>query len=152
SVAGPGPGILTAGKESRINGKARSTRSCAGWSWHAYVKSAGWFLKEGVMYFSKEPVVHSVQKCVLWIALALVVISPRLMRAQSGQTVTVDQATMQAMLERIDQLEHGVQQLEAAQHTAPPQTAKVKARQPLSVDPPAQGPSPQAAQEHEPET
>ena len=104
------------------------------------------------MYFSKELVVHSVQKRVLWVALAFVVISPNLTRAQSGQTVTVDQATMQSLLKRIDQLELRVQQLEAAQHTAAPETAKPEARQPLSAETPAHGPSPQAAQEHEPET
>ena len=50
------------------------------------------------MGFSKEPVVHSAQKRALLVTLAAIVISPSLMRAQSGPTVTVDQATMQAML------------------------------------------------------
>jgi hypothetical protein len=104
------------------------------------------------MGFSKEPVVHSAQKRALWVTLAAIVISPSLMRAQSGPTVTVDQATMQALLKRIDQLEIRVQQLEAAQHVAAPESAKVEARQPLSVETPAHGPSPQAAQEHEPDT
>jgi hypothetical protein len=104
------------------------------------------------MGFSKEPVVHSAQKRALLVTLAAIVISPSLMRAQSGPTVTVDQATMQAMLKRIDQLEARVQQLEAAQHVAAPESAKVEARKPLSVETPTHGPSPQAAQEHEPDT
>jgi len=111
------------------------------------------------MGFSKEPAVHSAQKRALWVTLAAIVISPSLMRAQSGHTVTVDQATMQALLKRIDQLEVRVQQLEAAQHVPAPQVTvaalqdvKVEARPPLSVDPPTHGPSPQAAQEHEPDT
>jgi hypothetical protein len=103
------------------------------------------------MGFSKEPVVHSAQKRALWVTLAAIVISPSLMRAESGPTVTVDQATMQALLKRIDQLEVRVQQLEAAQHVATPESAKVEARQLLSVDAPTHGPSPQAAQEHEQE-
>jgi len=99
----------------------------------------------------KERVVHSVQKRALWVTLAAMVISPSLVRAQSGPTVTVDQATMQALLNRIDRLEARVQQLEAAQHVGAPESARVEPRQPLSVEPAAHGPSPQAAQEHEPE-
>jgi hypothetical protein len=103
------------------------------------------------MRFSRDLVVHSVPKQVLWVALATGLMSPSVMRAQSGPTVTVDQATMQALLKRIDQLEARVQQLEAAQHAAAPGSPKVDARQQLSPDTPAHGPSPQAAQEHEPE-
>jgi hypothetical protein len=58
---------------------------------------------------------------------------------------------MQALLKRIDQLEARVQQLEAAQHPAAPDSAKVDVRQQLQVETAAHGPSPQAAQEHEPE-
>jgi outer membrane murein-binding lipoprotein Lpp len=103
------------------------------------------------MGFSRELVFHLVQKRVLWVTLATV-ISPSLMRAQSGPVATVDQATMQALLKRIDQLETRVQQLEAAQHAAASESAKVEARQQLSVDPPSHGPSPQASQEHEPDS
>jgi hypothetical protein len=82
---------------------------------------------------------------------ALVLMKPSLLRAQSGQTVTVDQGTMQALLKRIDQLEARVQQLEAAQHPAAPESPKVDARQQLQLETPAHGPSPQASPEHEPE-
>lgn len=103
------------------------------------------------MGFSRKLVVRSVQTRALWAMLAAVMISPSLMRAQSGATVTVDQATMQALLTRIDRLEARVQQLEAAQHAVAPGPVLVEARQPLSGESPAHGPSPQAAQEHEPE-
>lgn len=88
---------------------------------------------------------------VLWLALAVILSSPIAMLAQSGQTVTVDQATMQAMLKRLDQLEARVKQLEAAQHVSAPATSMAEDRPQLSAAPPAHGPSSQAAQEHEPE-
>ncbi len=95
--------------------------------------------------------VHSVRERVIWLALASVLISPKPTWAQSGSTVTVDQAAMQALLKRIDQLEARVQQLEATQHATSPETPKGEVRQELSAEGPAHGPSPQAAQEHEPE-
>jgi hypothetical protein len=71
------------------------------------------------------------------------------MRAQSGQTVTVDQAAMQALLKRIDQLEARVQQLESAQHRSTPESSKTETPPAeMGTHPQAQ----QAAQEHEPET
>ncbi len=102
------------------------------------------------MGFSRGFLIHYVRGRALWLALAGFLISPNLMRAQSGQTVTVDQAAMQALLKRIDQLEARVQQLEAAQHPAAPETAKVEVRQ-LAAEAPTHGPSQAAAQEHEPE-
>jgi hypothetical protein len=108
-------------------------------------------MKEGVMGFSRGFLVDSVRGRVLWMALAGVLLSPSLMRAQSGQTVTVDQATMQTLLKRIDQLEARVQQLEAAQHPAASELAKVEPGQPMSAEAPAHGPSQAAAKQHEPE-
>lgn len=102
------------------------------------------------MRFSRNLLVRSVHKPVRWLALALVVISSGLVRAQSGQTVTVDQATMQALLKRIDQLEARVQQLEATQRPAP-EALRVDARQQVPTEAATSGPSPQASQEHEPE-
>jgi len=103
------------------------------------------------MGFSRGLLIHSVRGRVLWLALAGVMISPNLTQAQSGQTLTVDQATMQALLKRIDQLEARVRQLEAVQHPAAAETANVDARQQRSAEAPAHGPSQTAAQEHEPE-
>lgn len=104
------------------------------------------------MGFSRGLLMSFVRGRVLWFVLAAVLISPNLMRAESGETVTVDQATMQALLKRIDQLEARVSQLEAAQHPATaPELAKADARLPLQAETPAHGPSQQAAQEHEPE-
>jgi len=102
------------------------------------------------MRCSRGLLIHFVRGRVLWFLLAGVLISPS-MRAQSGPTVTVDQATMQALLKRIDRLEARVQQLEMAQRQATPQTAKAEERPQLSLETPTHGPSPQAAQEHEPE-
>src|SRR5579864_6542028 len=107
-------------------------------------------MKEGVMGFSKGLLIRCVRGRVLWLALAGMLVSPNLMRAQSGQTVTVDQATMQALLKRIDQLEARVQQLESVQHPAAAQPANAEARQ-QSADAPTHGPSQAGAQEHEPE-
>jgi hypothetical protein len=142
---------LTAAKESSLIGQDAMSAVVRAASRHAYLTRRGIVLKEGVMGFSRKLVVHSVQKRALWLMLAAVVVNPSLMRAQSGQTVTVDQATMQALLTRIDRLEARVQQLEAAQHPAALESAKVEARQQLPGETPAHGPSPQAAQEHEPE-
>jgi hypothetical protein len=108
-------------------------------------------MKEGVMGFSRGFLIHSVGGRALWLALAGLLISSNLMRAQSGQAVTVDQATMQALLKRIDQLEARVQQLEAAQHPAASQPASVEVRQQPAAEAPTHGPSQAAAQEHEPE-
>src|SRR5215469_1719774 len=112
-----------------------------------------WFLKEAVMGFPRGLLIHFVRGRALWFVLAAVLFSSNLMRAESGETVTVDQATMQALLKRIDQLESRVQQLEAAQHqAAPPELAKTDARQqPEAAQTLTHGPSQQAAQEHEPE-
>jgi len=103
------------------------------------------------MGFCRGLLIHSVRGRVLSLALAGFLISPNLMRAQSGQTVTVDQATMQALLKRIDQLESRVQQLEAAQHPGIVQPASVEARQQPSAAASTHGPSQAAAQEHEQE-
>jgi len=103
------------------------------------------------MGFSRGFLIQSVGGRALWLALAGLLISPNLMRAQSGQTVTVDQATMQGLLKRIDQLEARVQQLEAVQHSAAPEMAKVEVRQQPAADGPTHGPSQAAPQMHEPE-
>lgn len=89
--------------------------------------------------------------------------------AQAGQTVTVDQKTLQALLDRIDRLETRVQQLESMQHlSAPADAASEPAPHPASLIPatlrqsaPASGPveaahaadsaQAPAPQEHEPE-
>lgn len=104
------------------------------------------------MRFIAGLLVDSMRVRGLCLTLALILMGPSFMRAQSGQTVTVDQATMQALLKRIDQLETRVQQLEAAQHSSPPETVKAEARQPLLTEVAMHGPSPQVAQEHEPDT
>lgn len=102
------------------------------------------------MGFSGDFLTHTARGRVLCLVLAGVLIRPNLVSAQSGQTVTVDQATLQTLLKRIDQLEARVQQLEVAQHLSPA-AAKFDVRQPLSAESSIHGPSPQAAQEHEPE-
>ena len=101
------------------------------------------------MGFSRDLLFLRAQQCVIWTALAGALISPTMMRAQSGQTVTVDQATMQRLLKRIDQLEARVQQLEAAQHHPAEVPAKLEPRPEQALETAAHGPSPQAAQEHE---
>jgi hypothetical protein len=108
-------------------------------------------MKEGEMGFSKSLLVHSVRGRVLWLTLAGMLVSSTLMRAQSGQMVTVDQATMQALLKRIDQLEARVQQLESTQHPAAAETANLESRQKPPAEAMTHGPSQAAAQEHEPE-
>jgi len=103
------------------------------------------------MGFARGLLISSVRWSVPWLALAVVVMVPTSMRAQSGETVTVDQATMQALLKRIDQLEARVQQLEVAQHRAQPESTKAEAPQ-VAGETATHGPSSQAAQEHEPDT
>ncbi|HTT19621.1 MAG TPA: hypothetical protein VMG82_11770 [Candidatus Sulfotelmatobacter sp.] len=103
------------------------------------------------MGFSKGLFIHFAHKRRLWLVLGSVLIAQSVVRAQAGQTVTVDQATMQALLKRIDQLEARVEQLEAAQHQPVPVAAKMEAPQPVSSVAAAHGPSPQATQEHEAE-
>ena len=103
------------------------------------------------MRFPSGLLIHFVRRRLMPLAVAGVLIQPGVTRAQSGQTVTLDQATMQSLLKRIDQLEARVQQLEAAQHQAAPVPALVEARQALSAEAPSHGPSQAAAQEHEPE-
>jgi hypothetical protein len=88
---------------------------------------------------------------VVWLAMATVLISPSLMRAQSGHTVTVDQATMQTLLQRIDQLEARVRQLEAGQHPAAQLVSVAESRPQPALEPASAGPSLSSAQEHEPE-
>lgn len=106
------------------------------------------------MGFSRGLRRDSVRRRGLWLALALVLIGPSLLRAQSGQTVQVDQATMQSLLQRIDQLEARVRQLEAAQHPAAPVLSVAESRPMPSLEPATAGPSqssPQDHQEHEAE-
>jgi len=66
------------------------------------------------MGFSGKFRKDSVRGRLVWLAMATVLISSSLVWAQSGHTVTVDQATMQTLLQRIDQLEARVRQLESA--------------------------------------
>lgn len=104
------------------------------------------------MGFTRSLLVDSVLGRSLFLTAALILIGASFLPAQSGQTVTVDQAAMQALLKRVDQLEARVQQLEAAQHSSAPESGKVETRQPILSDAAMHGPSPQAAQEHEPDT
>jgi len=99
------------------------------------------------MGFSRDLRMDSVRVRALWLALAVVLTSPSLLRAQSGQAVTVDQATMQKLLQRIDQLEARVRQLETAQHPAAA-LALADTRSTPSMEPQTAGPSPSSAQEH----
>ena len=103
------------------------------------------------MGFSRNRLSQSLRRHVLWLLLIGALINPRATRAQTPKTVTVDQATMQALLDRIDKLEERVKQLEAAQHPATPESPTADSRQPLSLEKPTHGPSPQATQEHEQE-
>jgi hypothetical protein len=114
------------------------------------------FLKEDVMMgFSRRFLNRAMRQRALSLVLLGVLMSASGVWAQSSQTVTVDQATMQALLQRMDQLEARVRQLEAAQHDPEPRNAE--ARPVLSPEMAGHGPSPQAvqpsvAQEHEQET
>ena len=88
-----------------------------------------------------------------WLFLLGVVMLPGLLRAQTAQTASADQATLQALLQRIDQLEARVRQLEAAQHPGVAAATVAETRQQQSpatsaVEPPVT----QNPQEHEPET
>jgi hypothetical protein len=104
------------------------------------------------MGFSRGLLIHFVRGRVRWLLLAGLLMSPGLIRAQSGAPVTMDQATMQALLHRIDQLEARVRQLEAAQHPATSTRPPVGAPQEVSPEQPAGGPSQAAGpQEHEAE-
>lgn len=93
----------------------------------------------------------SVRRCLFWLALGVALLAPGTAWAQSGQTVTVDQATMQALIQRIDQLEARVRQLEATQHPATPVVAVAESRPTPSLEPSTSGPSQSSIQEHEPE-
>ena len=80
--------------------------------------------------------------------LSLVMLaSPKLVRAQSGQPATPDQQTLQALVHRIDELEARVRQLEAAQRQASAGSvaAEPARQQPGSAPPPAETPRQQAA-------
>jgi hypothetical protein len=78
------------------------------------------------------------------LALLGLLVSPKLTRAQSGATATAEQQTLQALLQRIDQLEARVRQLEAAQraadqHLAAPSPAPgVTTQQPTSATTPVE--------------
>jgi hypothetical protein len=97
----------------------------------------------------------------LLLPLLGMVVSPESVRAQSGPTATTDQQTLQALVQRIDQLEARVRQLEAAQHQpasaatplAPQQTASTPAQTPPSSPATSLSESGQATvpQEHEAE-
>lgn len=100
------------------------------------------------MEFSRDLRMDTVRVGALWLALAVILISPSMLRAQSGPTVTVDKATMQTLLQRIDQLEARVRQLEAAQHIAPPTVSVAESRPAPPLQTPAGGPSESSAQEH----
>jgi len=101
------------------------------------------------MGFSKGLRMDFVRGHALWLALAVVLISPGVLWAQSGQTVQVDQVTMQSLLRRIDQLEARVRQLEAAQHPPAPVLSVTESRPTPSLEPPAAGPSQSSPQEHQ---
>ena len=103
------------------------------------------------MGFSGSVRMDSVRGRLLWLAMAIVMISPSLMWSQSGQTVTVDQATMQTLLQRIDQLEARVRQLEATQHPAAQVVSVAESRPQPTLEPAVAGPSQTSPQEHEPE-
>jgi hypothetical protein len=84
---------------------------------------------------------------VLWLAGGMMII-PRLMVAQSDHRVTVDQTTMRALLQRIDNLEARVRQLEASQgHAAPSLTSPVTPES--SPEKPVAAPLDPNAHEHE---
>ena len=83
----------------------------------------------------------------LLLPVLAMVVSPTAAPAQSGQTATSDQQTLQALVQRIDQLEARVRQLEAAQHqpTAAPVGAEPAVQQPTPApgSAPAQAPATQ---------
>jgi len=100
------------------------------------------------MGFSKRVSTVAVHRGALWLTLVIGFVCPALGQAQTGKTVTVDQATMQALLNRIDRLEARVRQLEEAQRPASAEQANAEPRAVLSSGPATGGPSP-SAQEHE---
>ncbi len=104
------------------------------------------------MGFSRSVLKDSERFGILWLAATVFLISPIFARAQAVQTVTVDQATMQGLLQRIDALEARVRQLEAAQHPATQVVSAAETRPTPSLEPMAAGPSQSSPQEHEPET
>ena len=72
----------------------------------------------------------------LWLLpLLAILVSPKVVRAQSGPTASPDAQTLQALMRRIDQLEARVRQLEAAQHLSSPvsATTAVARQQPASA-------------------
>lgn len=101
------------------------------------------------MRFSRGFGMDSLRVCALKAALAVILMSPSLGWAQSGQTVTVDQATIETLLERIDHLEARVRQLEAAQHPAAPVVSVAESRPTPSLEKSAAGPSQSSAQQHQ---
>ena len=103
------------------------------------------------MGFCRDSRMDTVRGRLLWLALAMILVCSSTVGAQSGQTVTVDQATMQTLLQRIDQLESRVRQLEAAHRPAAPVVAVAESRPTPSLEAPMSGPSQSSAQEHEPE-
>lgn len=101
------------------------------------------------MRFSRGFGMDSLRVCALKATLAVILMSPSLGWAQSGQTVTVDQATIETLLERIDHLEARVRQLEAAQHPASPVVSVAESRPTPSLEKSAAGPSQSSAQQHQ---
>lgn len=101
------------------------------------------------MRFSRGFGMDSLRVCALKATLAVILMSPSLGWAQSGQTVTVDQATIETLLERIDHLEARVRQLEAAQHPAAPVVSVAESRPTPSLEKSAAGPSQSSAQQHQ---
>ena len=76
----------------------------------------------------------------LLLPLLAMVASPHALRAQSGQSATPDPQTLQALIQRIDQLEARVRQLEAAQRQPAPAATLSAPQQPASS--PSQVPPP----------
>ena len=103
------------------------------------------------MRFSSRWLIDAVQGRVWWLALAGILMNSSLLGAQSGPAASPDAATLQALLQRIDQLEARVRQLEAAQHGSAPSSAIVETRQQPAAGPRVSGPSQASTQEHEPE-
>ena len=87
------------------------------------------------------------RKCLLLLALFAMMLSPVPMGAQTEPAAAPDQQTLQALLQRIDQLEARVRQLEAAQHplasaAAPAQTAPSQVASVQLASSPAPGAAP----------
>ncbi|HYM77349.1 MAG TPA: hypothetical protein VE377_15345 [Candidatus Dormibacteraeota bacterium] len=112
------------------------------------------FSSRSSIHAEHGPVPGRAGRNLLWVAMLGLLMSPGRMRAQSVQTANADQATLQELLQRIDQLEARVRQLEAAQRPPAPPARVAEARQPSSpVTSPAtsaaEPPAMQASQEHE---